>query len=348
MSVCRECGAALIQASTGRPRLYCSLLCSQRYRDRKPPRTIFCAWCEAKFETSKNGVPKYCSDRCRKDALNSRQRVARGGSYLPPAIRKVVCPDCSAEFETDNVQRVYCDTCQRPGKGRLRSVSQPYTDRAKHSHVCPYCQQGYKSELKNSSRCGSPACVSAQQQEIWADQIAEREGRKRQKAESAVVRRLVSAEVAALKRIASRKPKTKRDCEECGRSFLSRMDMAKYCSKTCRNRTYSRAHKARLKNAKRGEYVGTVAVFRRDRWHCQECGLHTPRELRGTIDPCAPELDHVHPLSQGGEHTWANVQLLCRSCNIAKSDSLPEAWHTSPYGNAPPPDLSAAQRAVYA
>mgnify|MGYP001967735241 CR=1 FL=1 len=60
----------------------------------------------------------------------------------------------------------------------------------------------------------------------------------------------------------------------------------------------------------------------RDNWVCQACGRSTPRSLRGTIDPCAPEIDHITPLSKGGPHTANNVQLLCRRCNGAKGASL--------------------------
>ena len=53
------------------------------------------------------------------------------------------------------------------------------------------------------------------------------------------------------------------------------------------------------------------AVFARDRHECQYCGR--PAEC----------LDHVHPRSKGGPHTWENVVACCRACNVAKGDTLP-------------------------
>ncbi|WP_371825136.1 HNH endonuclease [Vreelandella aquamarina] len=50
------------------------------------------------------------------------------------------------------------------------------------------------------------------------------------------------------------------------------------------------------------------------------CGVPTPEELRGTTESAAPELDHIRPLSKGGHHSKENTQLLCRSCNLDKSD----------------------------
>ncbi len=53
------------------------------------------------------------------------------------------------------------------------------------------------------------------------------------------------------------------------------------------------------------------AVFARDGHVCQYCGR--PAEC----------IDHVHPRSKGGAHAWENVVACCRSCNVAKGDTLP-------------------------
>ena len=52
------------------------------------------------------------------------------------------------------------------------------------------------------------------------------------------------------------------------------------------------------------------AVFARDAFRCQYCGNR------------AECIDHVHPRSRGGEHTWENVVACCRACNVGKGDSL--------------------------
>jgi hypothetical protein len=60
------------------------------------------------------------------------------------------------------------------------------------------------------------------------------------------------------------------------------------------------------------EPVDPFVVFERDGWHCQLCGIATPRDKRGTNDPDAPELDHVIALAGGGEHSYRNTQCACR------------------------------------
>lgn len=77
--------------------------------------------------------------------------------------------------------------------------------------------------------------------------------------------------------------------------------------------------KARERAAK-VEPVNPYRVLERDGWMCQMCGIATPQEKRGTYEPDAPELDHIVPLSKGGDHSYANTQCACRKCNAAKSD----------------------------
>ena len=55
------------------------------------------------------------------------------------------------------------------------------------------------------------------------------------------------------------------------------------------------------------------AVFYRDRFTCQYCGIET-RELT---------LDHIMPRSRGASHGWSNVVSACIPCNHRKAGSTP-------------------------
>lgn len=46
---------------------------------------------------------------------------------------------------------------------------------------------------------------------------------------------------------------------------------------------------------------------------CNGCERHFTPEFADLMD-----LDHIKPRSKGGLHTWSNVQLLCRTCNVRK------------------------------
>lgn len=108
------------------------------------------------------------------------------------------------------------------------------------------------------------------------------------------------------------------------------------CSDQCQEeyrrkaeRRQKRIAKAKRRSRKAGarrETVDPFDVFKRDKWKCRACGVDTPRELRGTYEPNAPELDHVVPLARGGWHAHDNCQTLCRQCNISKGAMMPSEW----------------------
>ena len=53
------------------------------------------------------------------------------------------------------------------------------------------------------------------------------------------------------------------------------------------------------------------AIFNRDGKVCKNCG--TTKDLT---------LDHIIPVSKGGENTLDNLQVLCRSCNSKKNNKI--------------------------
>jgi 5-methylcytosine-specific restriction endonuclease McrA len=61
-------------------------------------------------------------------------------------------------------------------------------------------------------------------------------------------------------------------------------------------------------------------VFLRDRFTCQYCGSRDDLTF-----------DHLIPRSKGGTTTWENVVAACSSCNLLKSDRLPDEVRMWPY-----------------
>jgi 5-methylcytosine-specific restriction endonuclease McrA len=47
---------------------------------------------------------------------------------------------------------------------------------------------------------------------------------------------------------------------------------------------------------------------------------------KGDLKELGRHLDHIVPLSKGGAHEDANIQLLCPSCNTSKRDKLPHEF----------------------
>lgn len=75
-----------------------------------------------------------------------------------------------------------------------------------------------------------------------------------------------------------------------------------------------------------------AAVFERDGMACRSCGAdcrptRTVAHRDGASFPVwdepvqPPEIDHIIPVSQGGETRLDNLRVLCRRCNIVKADT---------------------------
>lgn len=67
------------------------------------------------------------------------------------------------------------------------------------------------------------------------------------------------------------------------------------------------------------EKVDPAYIFKRDKWRCHLCGKPVDRRLNGS-ELLGPTLDHIVPLSKGGEHSKANVALAHRQCNTVKNN----------------------------
>jgi hypothetical protein len=62
-------------------------------------------------------------------------------------------------------------------------------------------------------------------------------------------------------------------------------------------------------------------------WRCYWCGDWCGESLDGARAQAT--VDHVRPLSRGGQNVVANCVLACLDCNHRKGDLLPEEWITS-------------------
>lgn len=82
------------------------------------------------------------------------------------------------------------------------------------------------------------------------------------------------------------------------------------------------AHRARNAGARVIDYFERHEVFERDAYTCYLCGRHVDQDA-SPFDPTSPTVDHVIPLSRGGDHTLANARTACLGCNSAKQDHPP-------------------------
>jgi len=138
--------------------------------------------------------------------------------------------------------------------------------------------------------------------------------------------------------------KVETDCIECGTHFIvgrAKLGFRNYyrlngfCNVECFQGTWAKRTvdnryvwgiKKRLQatGAAVDESVTRRAVFEKFEGICYLYGKETHWEIVGSWDPLLANVDHIHPVSKGGSHTWENVALACQLCNIRKGAKNPE------------------------
>lgn len=258
-----------------------------------------CEYCGKEFKPS-HRAQKYCSLAC-------SGMAHRGGGIRGEKARKRrtrICETCGKEFVMHSMS----------GKGNRGEVNE--------GRFCSYkCRGVWQHSLLGKAKNIFPSCIVY----FVKCSICGKMFTARSKAT-----RLCSDECKAedsrqrsYKIDSTKKALSERKCKQCGKLFTSEYGDKRrsYCSDICLRRNTKDSRKARIKAKDNGvyyEYINPMKVFKRDGWRCQLCGKKLSPKHRGTYRDDAPELDHIIPWAQGGEHSYRNTQLACRKCNGEK------------------------------
>lgn len=104
----------------------------------------------------------------------------------------------------------------------------------------------------------------------------------------------------------------------CGRALYRFENPDKYPSWDEAKKAASQRRRAR-KRAVPTEHIVAAVIYARDGGVCQLCNGDVDLALAWP-HPLSASLDHRIPLSKGGSHTAANIQLAHLSCNTRKRD----------------------------
>lgn len=317
---CRHCGTQFQRTAKGQPVKFCGHQCREigtGRRGRNPNTHQKGGQCAAAECGRVASVRGYCSTHYHRRRLGQDM-------HAPIAARGVrvdrACQGCGTVMRLtpgDSGKR----TCSRKCLGLVLS-----RDRVARAH-CPCCGGEFKLMANAKSSTGVQRYCSA----ACARKVLTEVGALRRIAERWVwiPSDHVLAETKALHRIARyvERPKTFRcACLDCGAPIIARRNGGLHKKKCAACLKQTRSRLRRIARAKRrrairingGENIDPIKVFERDGWRCHMCKRKTPKGLRGSYAPRAPELDHIVPLSMGGTHTWGNVACSCRQCNQDK------------------------------
>jgi len=109
-----------------------------------------------------------------------------------------------------------------------------------------------------------------------------------------------------------------RDCRDCSTPFIRPYRRSLLCKRCAKANEEGRNRAKRLR--RKGVLVGSYsreAIFERDGYRCHICRKQIPRRAKYP-DPLSPSIDHLVPLSRGGEDEPANVAAAHVVCNSAK------------------------------
>lgn len=84
---------------------------------------------------------------------------------------------------------------------------------------------------------------------------------------------------------------------------------------------YRRVRQAKKRGSAFERGVTRPKIYARDGGICYLCWRILPKKAACT-NLLQPTMEHVIPVTDGGDHTFANVRLACRHCNAAKSTKL--------------------------
>lgn len=75
---------------------------------------------------------------------------------------------------------------------------------------------------------------------------------------------------------------------------------------------------------RRGARWSRRGVLQRDKYTCIYCGLQPGDRQRGQLVTKRDfSVDHIMPLSRGGQNTWGNTACACKRCNQRKGNRTP-------------------------
>lgn len=125
----------------------------------------------------------------------------------------------------------------------------------------------------------------------------------------------------AQERVSRADAKPTRSCLHCGASMPVRMRIdAVYCSKRCNSRAHQLSRKSSGRAGSARYRIHRAWIGERDGWRCGLCRGRVDRR-REYPHPMAPSIDHIVPLSLGGDNALSNLQMTHLRCNLSKRAS---------------------------
>ncbi len=285
----------------------------------KPPRKVTCPSCSSDFAPNSSSS-KWCSSECR---LKSKRKG-------------FTCSRCFQQFSSDTKGRKVCDSCKTqaclaPGCSLDPSkTTVPFTKGYCNPHYLRLMSHGdplkggkspnVRKAIDHSD--GTRTCSKCQKRKLLADYYQDQNGSKGRRAScKACVNNKMRTYY--LDNVEEKKSKT-REIRRKNLYKIRARDMLRYEAQKDKRLALveSQVHirRARRNQAPFDNGITRIALRKLQGDLCAYCGvsLNFVRARGRVFSGTDATIEHRLPLSRGGRHTWDNVVLACRDCNLSK------------------------------
>lgn len=252
---------------------------------------LTCRGCGGSFEFHRRKA--YCSDACRQSSKREPRECESCGKSFLSASARFCSPACRPKPCAPKSDRNKCGRCNS-------AIPFDRSDAAKKAGLCQKCHTEAVHERKGHAKLlNSVGRMVWNAQRKWRSRVGYHYNRQY----------IVMSGKCRICGCPSR-------CEGCAGTYCERC----YTESRSRQKRHAKhSRRAAVRGAK-VEAVNNLLVYERDGWACYLCGVAIRRYVdeRAGVMPDEATLDHVVPLSKGGEHSYRNVRACCRACNNAK------------------------------
>lgn len=281
-----------------------------------------CKACGKEFEYKAIGgrLKRYCSDECKAKIANQRAVIKYRREHPKKPLRprkfkpvKHTCLECGKEFEQirPDVNGMFCSkTCHMRWEHKHHTPWSKYRYNAVSSIplkwvyqcICPECGKHFETDIESKKYCSQDCASSARAKAVHQIKV-------------------------------SKFVPKKRKCKWCGKEFLTTFENQRqvFCTTECCKKYWvkqiSKNREERLRGAALVDLDITLGkLSERDNGICYICGKpvnwddHYDKDGHFIAGDTYPSIEHVIPISKGGEHSWSNVKLAHRRCNYLKSN----------------------------
>lgn len=292
--ICDFCGKEYI--ITRKDNRYCSDKCRKECRlsknnDKKYTHSIICATCN----NQKDNVPKntkYCSYECSRIATLKRQEEQR--KPLKKILEARICPHCQKEFIPTRSNQKYCSSeCTNNFNNKV--VHQRQKDKKPIPMIV--CKNCLKEVRK---RNGMVFCCKECKEEY-----------------NKKTKPVIFKEYSKL-------------CIICGNPYITNKPYIVVCSDECRKKRI-RVQRKETKHRRKAkilnneyEKIDYNIVRERCGDKCYVCHKKINFNLPFPHDMSA-SIEHIYPISLGGQENYSNVTYSHLSCNREKWNKIPES-----------------------